>query len=137
MVKGVDADAEMLAYALSIGLPIVDEVPTELHYTERNSPVQCAGFLRILMHGYRVHLDKNKDYSPANILGTGFLGTTVRMWDKMARIMNLTGFKLHISKPAEFVGAKEATNEALEDSYWDMFVYAIIAILLRRNEWGR
>jgi hypothetical protein len=41
------------------------------HPTEITSPVQCVSFLDTIMRMYRVHLQKNADYSPANILGTG------------------------------------------------------------------
>lgn len=34
-------------------------------------------------------LEKNRDYSPANILIAGELGVIVRLWDKFCRICNL------------------------------------------------
>ena len=45
---------------------------------------------------YRTHLSKNNDYSPSNILGTGEVGTITRMWDKVARLSNLSGMDIQI-----------------------------------------
>jgi hypothetical protein len=85
---------------------------------------------------YRTHLSKNADYSPANILGTGEVGVVVRMWDKMARLMNLFGFDLKV-ETCTMTTPREPKNEAIEDSFLDMSCYAIIAKLLRDGEWGR
>lgn len=61
------------------------------HPTEEKFPEQVKRFKEIIESMYAVHLEKNKDYSPANILVTGMGGVIVRMWDKMARIYNLMG----------------------------------------------
>ena len=106
------------------------------HATEIISPVQCAGFMDIIMSMYRVHLKKNADYSPANILGTGELGVVVRLWDKIARLMNLTGFRLKV-EPATFDKPKQPKNESVDDAYMDLSVYGIIGMLLRQSKWGR
>lgn len=93
-------------YAEKLGIPIyhthfegadfsneVFGIPP-LHPTEVRCPKQVIRFAEILGQMYRVHLDKNADYSPANILGTGDLGVMVRLWDKVARMMNLVGFQI-------------------------------------------
>jgi hypothetical protein len=107
--------------------------------TEHRCPIQVREFMNVIMKMYRVHLKKNADYSPANILGTGSIGVIVRMWDKMARIMNLAGFNIQISKTADLNTSKNisATNEPMEDSFWDIAVYAVIKILLDKNVWGK
>lgn len=68
-----------------------------LHITERSRPRQVQEFRKIIERMYRVHLDKNADYSPANILGVGENGLVTRSWDKVARLMNLSGFHVEIS----------------------------------------
>lgn len=65
--------------------------PKILHPTEIKLPIQTKGFRDITKRMYEVHLKKNKDYSPANIIVTGLPGVMVRMWDKIARMFNLMG----------------------------------------------
>ena len=107
-----------------------------VHPTEARRPIQAEAFRETLARMYRVHLDKNADYSPANILGTGWVGLVTRLWDKMARMMNLTGFKIEISS-SEFELPKTPKNESVEDTLMDMAVYAIIGLVLRLGKWGK
>jgi hypothetical protein len=107
-----------------------------LHLTEERAPMQCRKFAEILGTMYRLHLSKNKDYSPANILGTGFLGVVVRLWDKSTRLMNLSGFPLKLEMQEREPG-KVPEHEALEDTLYDMAVYAIIGLLVRAKAWGK
>jgi hypothetical protein len=106
-----------VAYAKIQGIPIYTRAP-ELHTTEVRCPEQCRGFMEILMRMYRLHLSKNADYSPANILATGDVGVVVRLWDKVARLMNLTGFVIKVEKGA-FVALKEPKHESIEDTLID------------------
>jgi nucleoside 2-deoxyribosyltransferase len=108
-----------------------------LHPTETRSPVQVKAFQEVIQKLYRTHLKKNADYSPANILGTGEIGLVTRLWDKMARLMNLSGFDISVTEPAEYGGKREAMNEPLEDAYLDLSCYGIIGKLLRDGKWGR
>ena len=110
-------------------------IPEKAHETERKNPNQAARFKEIIEEMYQVHLDKNADYSPANVLGVGEIGLVVRLWDKMTRLMNLLGFEIDV-KFVEYRGPKEARNESITDTYMDMAVYAIIARLYREGKWG-
>jgi hypothetical protein len=138
-----EAVSSDIVYALKADMPVYmhDQVSTNvpLSVTESKCPQQTKAFMEVVMKMYRVHLKKNADYSPANILGTGTLGVIVRMWDKMARIMNLSGFNLKLESTVEFnpALARIAENEPLEDSFWDMAVYSIIRILVGRDKWGK
>lgn len=107
---------------------------TELHPTEKRFPEQCAEFKRITERMYQLHLDKNADYSPYNVLATGNVGVITRLWDKMARLMSLTGFDIGTGK---LNPSKEPKNESVEDSLFDMANYAIIAQILRKGKWGK
>ena len=107
------------------------------HPTEIRCPTQVQAFMSQLSHMYRVHMDKNADYSPANIMGTGELGTVVRLWDKMARLMSLYGFDLELSKPSKYTAPKDAKNESVEDTFADLANYGIIAKLLKDGTWGK
>ena len=126
-------------YAENLRIPIYyeDSIPS-LHVTEVRCPEQAKAFAEILGVMYRTHLDKNADYSPANILGTGDVGLITRLWDKIARILNLSGFQFEIKpESVRFVSPKEPKNESLDDSFMDAAVYTIIGILLRQGKWGR
>lgn len=108
----------------------------EKYKTEITSPIQCDAFLNQVIRMYHVHLSKNSDYSASNILGTGEVGLVTRLWDKVARLFSLTGFKVK----AEFLGFDKPStpkNESIEDTYDDLAVYAVIGKLLRNNQWGK
>ncbi len=114
-----------------------DGVPAQrLHITEERCPEQAAGFRDIIEQMYQVHLDKNADYSAANILGTGEIGIIVRMWDKMARLLNLLGFDIEV-KFTGYRAPQEAKNESIDDTFMDMAVYSIIGLLYREGKWGK
>jgi hypothetical protein len=71
---------------------------------------------------------KHKDYGPGNINGSPYgavPGLITRMWDKMARIKNLTE------------NDKQAANEPLEDSFMDLANYAIIGLMVTRGKWPK
>ena len=126
------------AYAAELGIPIwyYPDIPP-LHVTEINNPAQCKMFAEILGKMYRTHLDKNADYSPANILATGEVGLVTRLWDKTARLMNLVGIKFKYLLHENVSPPKNPKNESINDSLLDLAVYAIIGLLLRQGKWGR
>lgn len=71
---------------------------------------------------------KHNDYGPGNINGSPYgavPGLITRMWDKMARIKNLTE------------NDKQASNEPLEDSFMDLANYAIIGLMVTRGKWPK
>lgn len=107
-----------------------------LHPTELQSPVQCAAFIDTIMAIYRTHLRKNQDYSPANALATGEVGVVVRLWDKVARLLNLTGFRIRVEK-GQFEKPLEPKNESIDDTYMDLTCYGIIGMLVRKGLWGK
>jgi hypothetical protein len=106
------------------------------HPTETKCPEQTAAFRDIVDKMYQVHLEKNQDYSPANILGTGEIGIVVRMWDKMTRLMNLLGFEIDVQF-ANYREPQTPKNESIEDNLRDLAVYAIIHQIYREGKWGR
>lgn len=64
---------------------------------------------------------KHKDYGKGNILDMGELGIAFRISEKFNRIKNL------------LMTRRKPENESLEDSWIDIGVYAVIAILLKRG----
>jgi nucleoside 2-deoxyribosyltransferase len=125
-------------YAVELGIPVF-EYPSlpDLHPTEMKSPTQAKAFMEILGRMYRTHLQKNADYSPANILATGEVGLVTRLWDKTARLLNLMGFKFEIEEAGYYTAPSDPKNESIEDTYMDLAVYAIIGLLLKKGIWGR
>jgi hypothetical protein len=126
------------AYALELGIPIyyAPDYPP-LHTTEVNSPEQCKAFREQIGIMYRTHLSKNADYSPVNILLTGETGLVTRLWDKTARLLNLTGFKFQAMLHEGVSLPKKPKNESIMDTYKDLAVYAVIGVLLRQGKWGK
>lgn len=96
-------------------------------------PQQIHEFIKIINNMFRIHLIKNQDYSPYNILGVGQIGLASRIWDKVSRLMNLVGFDIgtgNLSRP------KEPKNESLDDNLSDLCIYSIIWQIYRKNKWG-
>jgi len=123
-------------YALQQGIPIYvfPDVP-QLHPTEVRCPRQVRAFAEVLGRMYRTHLEKNRAYSPMNILGTGPIGSVVRLWDKISRIMSLYGFRINCEF-VEYAGEQPAAYETVDDTFLDAAVYSVIAWLLRQGKWG-
>ncbi len=126
-----------IALAEEIGLPVYywPEHPP-FHPTEVRCPEQVKGFIRIIMRMYRTHLDKNADYSPANIMATGEIGLATRLWDKTARLLNLIGFRFDVAYQG-YDAPKQPKNESIGDNLLDAAVYPIIWMLFRLGKWGR
>ena len=82
------------------------------------------------------HTWKKRRLQSSNVLGTGEIGLTTRVWDKVARLMNLQGFSITISEFA-YKELKVAKNESISDNLLDLAVYAIIWMLYRTDQWGR
>lgn len=70
---------------------------------------------------FKTFLKKHKDYGKDNILDMGELGIAFRISEKFNRIKHLL---MKRAKP---------NHESVEDSWIDIAVYAVIAILLKRK----
>ena len=73
-------------------------------------------------------VSKHRDYGPKNISlapGGAINGLRVRMHDKLARINNLVD------------NNADPQHESLEDSFKDMANYAIIGLLVLREQWDK
>jgi len=78
-------------------------------------------FERVSKETLEMFLKKHKDYGKANILDMGELGIAFRISEKFNRIKHL------------LMNGNKPTNELLEDSWIDIAVYAVIAVLLKRG----
>jgi hypothetical protein len=66
-------------------------------------------------------IQKHKDYGKGNILSMKELGIAFRLSEKVERLKNL------------LLKNEGPVNESLEDTWNDIAVYAIIAVLVRRG----
>jgi hypothetical protein len=73
----------------------------------------------------KTFISKHKDYGKGNILDTGELGIVFRINDKLRRLQNLRE------------SGKKPTNEAIEDTWIDIAVYAAIALLVRSGKFKK
>lgn len=69
---------------------------------------------------------KDLDYSPQNINLYGELGVAVRVGDKAMRLKSLLVDKRE----------QKVNDESIEDTWFDLANYGLIAIMLRHNWWN-
>lgn len=115
----------------------VDKETLELvQKMEATYPNMTSEFKKICIEQYLTFVRKQNDYGPANIamnthleneqdLKLSLTGLTVRMNDKMSRLINLI---LKKNKPQ---------NESIEDTFMDLSVYGKIALVVMRGKWGK
>lgn len=75
---------------------------------------------------------KQQDYGSANLTKFGTFGVTVRMSDKLERIVNLQNKKRDLAGQPDFA---KVNNEPLADSFLDLANYALIAYLMHTQKW--
>ena len=78
-------------------------------------------FERVCQEALKMFLKKHKDYGKGNVLDMGELGIAFRISEKFNRIKHL------------LVQQRKPENESLEESWIDIAVYAVIAVLLKRK----
>lgn len=66
-------------------------------------------------------LKKHRDYGKGNILANQELGIAMRVSEKIERLKHL------------LMTGNEPTNEQIEETWVDIGVYSVIAVLLRRG----
>jgi hypothetical protein len=82
-------------------------------------------FFQVLEKMLATFIKKHKDYGKGNILDTGELGILFRINDKLRRLQNLTA------------KGKDPENESINETWLDIAVYAVIAILLRDGQFQK
>jgi hypothetical protein len=95
-------------------------------------------FAKIFNESWNVLVDRQSKYGNLNIQQLGLYGVLSRVAnDKMSRVMkSLNGTivdgKVHLNDLEE-----KHKDEAFEDALFDIANYALIAIALKRGEWGK
>jgi len=82
-------------------------------------------FEKVCREMLEMFIKKHKDYGKGNILDMGELGISFRISEKFNRIKNL------------LMSGRKPENESIEESWIDIAVYAIIAVLLKRGWFKR
>lgn len=70
----------------------------------------------------QMFLKKHRDYGKGNILANGELGISMRVSEKIERLKHL------------LMSGQTPSNESIEETWVDVAVYGIIAVLLRRGQ---
>ena len=104
---------------------------------EDKFPLTCEKFQWITEDMLELFKRKQEDYGPSNI-GMGksvletdedvkksMIGLSVRMNDKIQRLLNLT---FHDKRP---------NNESIDDTLKDIANYAVMALIVREKIWGK
>jgi hypothetical protein len=107
--------------------PVEDEAYAKARKASADNQFMCDVSL-IFTELEDLLLSKHKDYGPKNISqspGGPLNGLRVRLWDKLARLNNLTD---NNSLPQ---------HESLEDTFKDMANYAVIGLLVLRDKWDK
>ncbi|OGK25300.1 hypothetical protein A3F58_02365 [Candidatus Roizmanbacteria bacterium RIFCSPHIGHO2_12_FULL_37_9b] len=87
----------------------------------RNPKYLDEAFEKVCREMLEMFKKKHKDYGKGNILDMGELGIAFRISEKFNRIKHL------------FLKGKKPENESVEESWIDIGVYAVIAVLLKRS----
>ena len=90
-------------------------------------PNQYREFKKICDELYKLHVRKNNDYGPNNILDLGERGVFVRLWDKINRLKQLVWEQR----------TAQVKDESIDDTLRDTAIYSIIGLILRRGKWGK
>lgn len=77
----------------------------------------------LMLEAFSLWKKKQADYGPSNISALGEKGVFVRVWDKVQRLKRLV------------YDGNEPSNESILDSWLDLAIYALMAILVRNKKW--
>jgi len=80
-----------------------------------------SAFAEVNSELLEMFLKKHSDYGKANILDTKELGIVFRVSDKLNRLKHL------------LANNKNPSNESIEETWVDIAVYAVIAVMYRRG----
>lgn len=110
--------------------PIVSEM--EVKY-----PEMTKEFKRILRAQYETFCLKQSNYGPDNIS----VGTKLETEEE--KVLSQTGIWFRVNdkvqriKQLVVLGKRDNVGEAVDDTYQDLSVYAIIAQIVRNGKWGK
>jgi len=101
------------------------ETDIKFKYENRQTDV----LIQMLPEIIAVFDSKQSDYGSGNISKFGEVGCLVRASDKIERLTHLIG-------PGAYTGTATPQNESVEDSWSDLALYSLIALMVRRGQWN-
>jgi hypothetical protein len=111
--------------------------PAIVHQIETEYPETTTEYMKIVMESYETFCLKQSNYGPSNIS----VGTSVRSEDDIKLSLSGLFFRLNdkISRIKQLVvlGKQDNVGEAVDDTFQDLGVYAIIAQIVKRGKWGK
>lgn len=119
--------------SMTSNIPNIEEI---IRVITEKYPATLQELKDIQRHQFETFAKKNTDYGLNNIMMGGNIddpddrmmalrGIAFRMNDKMERIKTLV------------LKGKTLQNESVEDSFLDISVYAMIALIVTRQKWGK
>jgi hypothetical protein len=110
--------------------PVIKEI-------EDMYPEMTKEFKRIMREQYETFCIKQSNYGPDNIaLGKDLTKEDDRKLSQMGLFFRMND-KIQRMKQLVVIGTQDNVGEAIEDTYKDLSVYAIIAQLVRSGKWGK
>jgi hypothetical protein len=110
---------------------------TAIEYCERKYPEMTGAFKKIQEEMYETFCKKQRNYGPSNIS----VGTALETKDDLK--LSLTGLWFRINdkiqrlKQLVVLGQPDEVGEPIQDTYQDLSVYGIIALIVQRKKWGK
>jgi hypothetical protein len=110
---------------------------TAIEYCERKYPEMTSEFKKIQEEMYETFCKKQRNYGPSNIS----VGTALETKDDLK--LSLTGLWFRINdkiqrlKQLVVLGQPDEVGEPIQDTYQDLSVYGIIALIVQRKKWGK
>lgn len=100
--------------------PVWEEVKRQLDLPETE---KTREMLRQMLTALELFSRKQHDYSSVNVMVCGEEGIFTRITDKWARLFS--HYRLR----------RELRNESVDDTWFDLAVYSMMALLMRRGQW--
>jgi len=105
------------------------------HVYEEQYPQQCKEYKKIVAEKYQLFLNKGREYGVNNVRALGLLGLSLRLAEKIIRILNIQGWDLFAGKFTKIV--ENPKYGSIERELQDIANLAIIAIIKIRGKWAK
>ena len=111
--------------------------PEVIQQIEDNYPEMTNEYKKIMWEQYETFCLKQSNYGPSNIS----VGTSLSTPDDVK--LSLTGLwfrmndKIQRLKQLVVLGKQDNVGEAVEDTFQDLSVYAVICQLVNRGKWAK
>lgn len=104
---------------------------------EEKYPEMTKEFKKILTEQYELFCRKQVNYGPSNIAGGTLLQTEDDVRFSLTGIFFRINDKIQRIKQLVVLGKQDQVGESVEDTFNDISVYSIIALVVKRGKWGK